>query len=147
MMANDRQGHHRIGRQRTLASAAAAMAVTAALAGCGSSSKPAYCTNVENLKASIKALPNTNVVQNGVSALETAVNKVNTDAQAVVKSAKSEFSSETTALKSSAQTLNTTIKQAVASPSASTLALIPAQVSAVVADAKNLENAVSSKCK
>ncbi len=126
-----------------------ALALTAAVTGCGSTtaSKPAYCTNVANLKASIKALPNTNVVQNGVSALEASVNKVKTDAEAVVSSAKSEFSGETTALKTAVDTLSTTVKQATASPSVSTLALIPAQASAVVTAAKNLESAVSSKCK
>jgi hypothetical protein len=125
-----------------------ALVITAAaLAACGSSStKPAYCANVEALKTSVKALPSTNVVQHGVSALESAVSKVKTDTDAVVNSAKSEFSGETTALKNSVDTLSTSVKQAVSAPSASVLAQIPAQVSAVVTSAKNLENAVSSKC-
>jgi hypothetical protein len=122
-----------------------AVALTAALAGCGSS-KPAYCTNVDNLKTSVKALPHTNVVQNGLSSLETAVTKVQTNATAVVNSAKSDFPSETTALKNSVTTLDTTVKQAVKSPSAATLAQIPGQVSAVVTSAKNLESSTSSKC-
>ena len=125
---------------------AVVLAVVAAVAGCGSSSKPTYCTNVDNLKKSIKALPSTNVVQNGVSSLESAVTKVASETQAVVSSAKSEFSSETTALKNSVQTLSATAKQAVNSPSAATLAQIPGQVSAVVTAAKSLESAVSSKC-
>ena len=134
-----------------LMSALLALALTAALAGCGSSSnttssKPAYCTNVENLKTSVKALPTTDVVQNGVSALKSAVAKVQTNAQAVVDSAKSEFSGETTALKNSIQTLSTTVKQAASSPSVSTLSQIPGQVSAVATAAKNLESATSSKC-
>jgi hypothetical protein len=126
-------------------SAVLALALTAVLAGCGSS-KPAYCTNVDNLKASVKALPSTNVVQNGVSSLESAVTKVQTNAQAVVSSVKSDFPGETTALKNSVQTLSTTVKQAASSPSVSTLAQIPAQVSAVSTSAKNLESATSSKC-
>lgn len=123
-----------------------ALAATAAVAGCGSSSKPTYCTNVANLKSSVKALPNTDVVQNGVSALDTAVSKVATNAQAVVSSAKNDFPNETTALKNSVNTLHTTVKQAVESPSASSLAPIPGQISAVVTSAKNLESATSSKC-
>lgn len=123
-----------------------ALAVTAVLAGCGSSSKPAYCTNVANLKSSVKALPSTNVVQNGVSSLESAVTKVLTNAQAVVSSAKSDFPNETTALKSSVNTLSTTVKQAAQSHSVSTLAQIPTQVSAVVTAAKNLEHSTATKC-
>ncbi len=130
----------------TSAVLAVALVLVAVLAGCGSSSKPAYCTNVDNLKSSVKALPNTNVVQNGLSSLETAVTKVETNAEAVVKSAKSDFPNETSALKSSVTTLTTTVKGAVASPSASTVAQIPGQVSAVVTAAKNLESATSSKC-
>jgi putative NADH-flavin reductase len=126
--------------------AALALAVAAVLAGCGSASKPSYCADVANLKTSIKALPQTNVVQNGVSSLESAVSKVQKDAQAVVSSAKTAFSSETTALKQSLQTLSTTVKQAVDSPSAATLTQIPGQVSAVVTAAKNLEQATTSKC-
>jgi hypothetical protein len=122
------------------------LALAAAVAGCGSSSKPTYCTHVESLKASIKALPSTNVVQNGVSSLESAVSKVASDAQAVISSAKTDFSTETTALKNSVQTLSATVTKAVDSPSVSTLAQIPGQVSAVVTAAKNLESATSSKC-
>ena len=58
----------------------------------------------------------------------------------------STFSGETTALKHSVQTLSTTVKQAVDSPSSGTLAQIPGQVSAVVTAAKNLEKATTSKC-
>jgi uncharacterized lipoprotein YehR (DUF1307 family) len=133
----------------TSAVLAVALVLVAVLAGCGSSSnnsKPAYCTNVDNLKSSVKALPNTDVVQNGVSSLKTAVTKVETNAEAVVNSAKSDFPNETSALKSSVTTLTTTVKGAVESPSASSLAQIPGQVSAVVTAAKNLENATSSKC-
>ena len=126
-------------------SAVMALALTAALAGCGSS-KPSYCTNVDNLKTSVKALPSTSVVQNGLSSLESAVTKVTTNTQKVVSSAKSDFPNETTALKNSVQTLSTTVKQAVDSPSSGTLAQIPGQVSAVVTAAKNLEKATTSKC-
>jgi hypothetical protein len=128
-----------------ITSAVLALALTGIVAGCGSS-KPAYCTNVDNLKSSVKALPSTNVVQNGVSSLESAVTKVKTNAEAVVSSAKSDFPNETTALKNSVDTLSTTVKHAVSSPSVSTLSQIPTQVSAVVTAAKNLESSTSSKC-
>ena len=126
-------------------SAVVALALTAALAGCGSS-KPSYCTNVDNLKTSVKALPSTSVVQNGLSSLESAVTKVTTNTQKVVSSAKSDFPNETTALKNSVNTLSTTVTQAASSPSVSTLSQIPGQVSTVVTSAKSLESATSSKC-
>ena len=128
-----------------ITSAMPALVLVAVLAGCGSS-KPSYCSNVANLKSSVKALPNTNVVANGLSSLKTAVANVQTNTQKVVSSAKSDFPTETSALKTSVTTLETTVTQVVGSPSASALAQIPGQISAVVTSAKNLENATSSKC-
>ncbi len=116
------------------------------IAACGGSSKPSYCSSVSSLESSIKALPSTNVIQNGVSALETAVSKVQSDAQTAVNAAKSDFPSETSALKSSVDTLSATAKQAASSPSPATLVQLPAQVSAVVTAAKNFQSATKSKC-
>ncbi len=125
----------------------AVLAVSAALlAGCGGSSKPAYCSAVTNLESSIKALPNTDVLKNGVSALQTAFTKVQNDATAVVNNAKSDFPSETTALTSSVDALSTTVKQAAANPSPTLLLSVPAQVSALVSAANGFKSATSSKC-
>ena len=102
-----------------------------ALAACGGASKPSYCSSVSNLESSIKALPSTNVVATGLNGLESAVSKVQSDAQTAISNAKSDFPSETSALKSSIDTLSTTAKQAASSPSVATIAQLPAQVSAV----------------
>jgi hypothetical protein len=118
----------------------------AALAGCGGSSKPSYCSSVSNLESSIKAIPTTNIVQTGLSGLESAVAKVQSDAQTAINDAKSDFPTETSALKSSIDTLSTTAKQAVSSPSASTIAQLPGQVSAVVTAVNNFQSATKSKC-
>ncbi len=118
----------------------------AALAACGGSSKPSYCSSVSSLESSIKALPSTNIVATGLNGLESAVSKVQSDAQTAVNAAKSDFPTETSALKSSVNTLSATVKQAVASPSVSTIAQLPAQVSAVVTAANNFQSATKSKC-
>jgi hypothetical protein len=118
----------------------------AALAGCGGSSKPSYCSSVSNLESSIKAIPSTNIVQTGLSGLESAVAKVQSDAQTAINDAKSDFPTETSALKSSIDTLSTTAKQAASSPSASTIAQLPGQVSAVVTAVNNFQSATKSKC-
>lgn len=118
----------------------------AALAGCGGSSKPSYCSSVSNLESSIKAIPSTNIVQTGLSGLESAVAKVQSDAQTAINDAKSDFPTETTALKSSIDTLSTTAKQAASAPSASTIAQLPSQVSAVVTAVNNFQSATKSKC-
>jgi hypothetical protein len=129
----------------TAATAVAALLCAGALGACGSS-KPSYCSAVSNLETSIKAIPSTNIVQTGLSGLESALTKVQSDAQTAINAAKGDFPNETSALKSSIDTLSTTVKGATSSPSASTLAQIPSQVSAVVTAANNFQSATKSKC-
>ena len=129
----------------TTVTVAVAVLCAGAVAACGSS-KPSYCSKVSNLETSIKAIPSTNIVQTGLSGLESALTKVQSDAQTAINAAKSDFPNETSALKSSIDTLSTTVKEATSSPSASTLAQIPSQVSAVVTAANNFQSATKSKC-
>ena len=130
----------------TAAIVAVAVLCAGTLAACGGSSKPSYCSAVSNLESSIKAIPSTNIVQTGLSGLESALSKVQSDAQTAINDAKSDFPNETSALKTSIDTLTTTVKQATSSPSAATIAQIPAQVSAVVTAANNFQSATKSKC-
>jgi len=115
------------------------------LAGCGSS-KPGYCSAVNNLKASIKALPSTDVVANGTNALKSAFSEVQDNATAAVNAAKSDFPTETAAVTNSVDALSNTVKQATSSPSAATVAQLPGEVSAVVTSVQNFVKAASSKC-
>lgn len=119
---------------------------TVTVAACGGSSKPSYCSSVSSLESSIKAVPSTNIVQTGLSGLESAVAKVQSDAQTAINDAKSDFPTETSALKSSVDTLSATVKQAASSPSPATLVQLPAQISAVVTAANNFQSATKSKC-
>lgn len=140
----------RMGRQGgrwsvTLGLSLAAVLLVSFLASCGSS-KPSYCSSLSNLQSSIKALPSTNVVQNGLSGLKSAVAKIQSNAQAVVNDAKSGFPDETSAIKSSVDTLSATVKQAANPPSPATLAQIPGQASAVVSAVNNFASATKSKC-
>ena len=134
-------------RSRRPAETLAALALcTVTLAACGGSSKPSYCSSVSSLESSIKAVPTTNIVQTGLSGLESAVAKVQSDAQTAINDAKSDFPTETSALKSSVDTLSATVKQAANAPSPATLVQLPAQISAVVTAANNFQSATKSKC-
>jgi predicted PurR-regulated permease PerM len=119
----------------------------ALLAGCGGSSKPAYCDPVTKVENAIKSLPTVqDVKNNGVGTLTSALSTLQQKAATAVNQAKSDFSSQTTALKNSVDALSSTVKQLTGTPSAQTLALLTAQLSAVGTAAKNLQSAVSSKC-
>jgi hypothetical protein len=126
--------------------AAAIVVAVALIAGCGGSSKPSYCSSVASLKSSVKALPQTDVIKNGTSALTSAVTKIQTDAQSAVSDAKSDFPDETSTVTSSVNALATTAKQLTSSPSAATIAQVPGQVKAVVTAVDGFASATSSKC-
>ena len=147
-MPSQGQHHHNrcgsFGRSAALVLTALA-AAAAVLAGCGSS-KPSYCSAVSNLETSIKAVPNTDVVANGTNALKSALQKVQSDAKAVVSAAKSDFPKETSALSDSVTTLSNSIKQLPSSPTPQAVAQLAGQATAVVNAAKDLKNATSSKC-
>jgi hypothetical protein len=116
-----------------------------ALAACGDS-KPSYCSDRSNLEQSVKDLGNVDIGSGGLSALEDQLKKVDSDANAVVKSAKSDFPSETSAISSSVDALDSSIKGISSSPSAQQVALLTKDVAAVVSSVGNFEDATKSKC-
>jgi uncharacterized phage infection (PIP) family protein YhgE len=127
---------------------ATATATTAAKATATavSNAKPSYCAGLSDLESSVKALANTNVRKNGTDALKANISQVQTQATAVVSQAKSDFADETSAVKTSLDTLSASVKQLAANPTASQLALLPAQLSSVSTAITNLGNAASTRC-
>jgi predicted PurR-regulated permease PerM len=134
-------------RRRALLAVVVLVLGGALLAGCGGSSKPAYCSAVSKVQDAIKSLPSVDdVKKNGVGTLRTAITQLQQNATNAVNQAKADFSTQTAALKTSVNALSSTVKQIAGSPSLQTLALLPNQLTAVGTAAKNLESAVSSKC-
>ena len=98
---------HRPGtRMWLLLPAAAALVLSGLAAGC-SSSKPAYCTAADQLKTSVQDLGNVNVVQNGLSSLQTALTSVKTNTTTLANEAQSTFAPQITALQNSLSGLQT----------------------------------------
>jgi hypothetical protein len=117
----------------------------AALSGCGGSSKPAYCTNRANLESSVKGLTDLSA-GSGLSGLQAQIAKIQSDANALVSSAKSDFPGETSAIKSSVDKLATTIKGFPSSPSAADIATVGTQAASAVTAVQNFYSSTSSKC-
>lgn len=123
----------------------AAVAVAIAATGCGSSSKPSYCGKLSDLQSSVKDLPSA-TTSGGVSGLRSQLATVESDARAVVDAARSDFPSETAALSGSVAQLNVSVRALPSNPSASQLAGVAANASAVVTSVKGFASATSSKC-
>jgi len=133
--------------KRSLAPPAVALAVAAtALTACGGSSKPGYCSDKSNLESTVKGLTSVDIRGNGLDALTTQLQKVETDAKTLVASAKTDFPSETSAISSSVDTLVGAIKQLPSSPSAADLVALGGDVTSVTSAVKGFTQAVGSKC-
>ena len=129
---------------RGLAACAAVLGVLA-LAACGGSSKPAYCTNRANLESSVKGLTDLSAGR-GLSGLQAQIAKIQSDANALVSSAKGDFPNETSAIKSSVDALATTIKTFPSSPSAANIATVGTQAASAVSAVQNFYTSTKSKC-
>ena len=137
-----RDGARRVWMRVPVAVVAAAALV--ALAGCGSS-KPAYCSARTNLNNAVKNLPSV-ASSGGISGLATQVTTIKTDATSLVNAAKSDFPTQTSAVKTSVDTLETAVKALPSSPSASQIAAIGLDASNVVSSVKSFVDTSKSKC-
>ena len=115
-----------------------------ALAACGSS-KPGYCSARTNLENSIKGLTSLSA-SSGISGLQAQFKKIQTDANTLLSQAKSDFPSQTSAIKSSVDALSSAVKSLPANPSASQIATLASSASSVVSSVKSFVDASSSKC-
>lgn len=117
-----------------------------ALGGCGSS-KPSYCAKQTELKDSVKALGEVNIVQGGTSAVSSALKKVETNASELVEAAKSEFPTQTEAIDTSLTALTGSVKQISNAPTdTSAIAKVPGEIAALSSAVSGFTNATSSKC-
>lgn len=130
---------------RCMVTASAAIILIAALSACGSS-KPGYCGKRTSLDNSVKGLTSLDTSGGVVSGLRSQLTKIQSDATALVSSAKSDFPSQTTAITSSVNALEGTVKSFPSSPSAANIATLASQTSGVVTAVKSFTDATSSKC-
>jgi hypothetical protein len=121
-----------------------AVAGLAVVAGCGSS-KPGYCSARTNLENSIKGLTSLNA-SSGISGLQSQLQKIESNATALVNSAKSDFPSQTSAIKTSVDSLTSAVKTLTSSPSAGEIATVAGDAASVVNSVKSFVSATSSKC-
>jgi hypothetical protein len=117
------------------------------VSACGGSSKPGYCSDRSNLEQAIKDVGNVKVAQSGgLSQLKSQLQKVETSANTLVSSAKSDFPTETGALSSSVSKLKSDVQGLPSSPSPQQLAATAADAKSVVTSFQNLKKATDSKC-
>jgi hypothetical protein len=131
--------------------ALALLTTTVLLAGCGSSSKPAYCTQVTNFESSVNTLEQAEVSPSNLSTITTDAQKVGTSSKELVSTVKTEFAPQINSMKSSVAALEATLKELASAPSSSTLShavtAIPPQVEALKRSAAEIQEVTKSQCK
>jgi hypothetical protein len=128
---------------QALAGMVAVVAVVA-LSACGS---PQYCSDKDSLKKSVNGLKNVDLLKSGgPDRLKQQLQKVQSDAKTLAKSAKDDFPAETGALRSSVTALATDVKQIPASPQPAQLASLGADIQAVISSFGKFSDAAKEKC-
>jgi hypothetical protein len=115
------------------------------LAGCGGSSKPAYCTDRTNLENSVKGLTSLKL-SSGISGLQSQAKTIQSDATSLANSAKGDFPSQTSDIKASVNDLSSALKAITSTPSASQIASVATSAASVATSVKSFVDASSSKC-
>jgi hypothetical protein len=93
------------------------------------------------MENSVKGLTST-----GISELKSQLTKIESDANALVESAKSDFPNETSAISSSVSALKNSVTALPANPSAGQIATVTKDAASVASSVKSFTDATSSQC-
>jgi hypothetical protein len=113
-------------------------------AGCGAA-KPEYCSKADDLQGALDTLKG-DVSGGNVSAISADLQTAKTELDAVARSAKSDFPTETRAVRSSVSSLASAIKALPSSPSSSDLVRLAGEVVAVKTAVDNFKTVTGSEC-
>lgn len=115
-------------------------------AGCGGgSSKPGYCTDRAALEQSVKSLTSLKPSE-GLSGLQSSLQTIQAEVNRLVASARSDFPSETSAIRSSFTALSADVRALPSSPSAAQLASVAADAASAVSAIRGFVSATKSQC-
>ncbi|TCN31659.1 hypothetical protein EV644_12678 [Kribbella orskensis] len=139
-----KQGNRRM--RSSAVRAVAALVLGVSLVGC-SSDNAAVCDSVDNLKTSVDNAKKIDVTSStGVSDLQNGLAAIDTNLAQVKTDAKSDFSSELTAVETAYNALKTSLATAKSAPAAATLATALSASQAFVASVDTLSTKVKSTC-
>jgi hypothetical protein len=124
---------------------ALAVSVSLLAVACGSS-KPDYCSNVSDLEGSVEELGSVKLESGALETVRTDLEEIRTNADNVVRSAKEDFPSETSAVKSSVSNLAAAIEALPPAPTAQQLVALGAAVQRTVTASEELSGATESAC-
>ncbi len=104
------------------------------------------CTAADNLKQSMSALADPSLLTGGKSGIESAVNKVKSDVTALESAAKGSYTTETSAVKSSLDQLETAVGKLGNGNVVQTLPEVKTAITSLGSSVSSLESALKTKC-
>jgi hypothetical protein len=110
------------------------------------SSSGDLCASWSALKTSVSDLQKVNVVSGGSSAIQTALQNVQSKFDAFQSTARNDFAPQTTQMKDALVTLQSAVQALTASPGVGTIGGVVAAVTGVISAFNALQTAVSSRC-
>ena len=122
-----------------------AAAAPLVLPACGGSDKPGYCSDRSQLESSIKDLANLSP-SNGISGLRSQLQQIQSNANALVASARADFPSQTNAIRTSVNSLASDVRTLPSNPSTAQIASLASNASNVVGAVSNFMDATQSAC-
>lgn len=129
---------------RGVAAVVGPAALAAVLAAC--SSTPAVCTDLDSVQATMHKLQNLQLGTNTVSDLQRNLQALDKQLRQLAGDASKQYSSQLTAVKSSAQALQADVSAAVSKPSAASVSTLQKDLQRLQSSMKNLSSAVSTTC-
>lgn len=108
--------------------------------------QPEVCAAMDDLRASVEDLASVPVDRNGLSALSAQLSEIREDLRRVRTSASGEYAPEVAALDSALDALQTSLQEATADPSSTTLGRVLQEVGSVGAAMRELGTAVGETC-
>jgi hypothetical protein len=149
--------------QRVLTAGLLAVAIGAGSAGCsdsggsstasspatsasGPSADPALCASADDLRNSIAAIADVQVVTNGTSAVKEALQAVRTDVNEVAQHARGQYRDQVDTVQADLAAVDTAVNTAQADSNATTLGAVATGISTLATDARALIDDVKSTC-
>ena len=126
--------------------AASVVALTVALGSGGCSSQPTFCSDVDSLRSSVNELVSIQVNSNTINEVQTDFEKVQTDADQAVESAREDFPEESSNLEDQIDSTKQAIEDLPSSPSAGDYVALGLQVVALGKAADDFRQAAESAC-
>jgi hypothetical protein len=111
-----------------------------------SQDKPAVCAQADELRAAVDNVRYTTVSENGITALDGALDQVKVEFEQFRSEARNQFQPQVDAVQAAADQTRVDVTTARAEPTTATLEAVGASRDALATSVRNLRDAVGSTC-